>query len=80
MTQLTPAPESLPASDTPPIDENVLDETEAEASSPTIYGISSYGADYTVELLSEENAFRRLFGTTISAILCLEYQESIGFC
>jgi hypothetical protein len=34
-----------------PIDENVVDETEKEASSPTIYGISSYGADYTVDLL-----------------------------
>jgi uncharacterized protein with ParB-like and HNH nuclease domain len=34
-----------------PIDPNVVDETEKEPSSPTIYGISSYGADYTVELL-----------------------------
>jgi uncharacterized protein with ParB-like and HNH nuclease domain len=37
--------------DNTPDDDNVLDETEGEASSPAIYGISSYGADYTVDLL-----------------------------
>jgi hypothetical protein len=34
-----------------PIDPDVVDETEREPSSPIIYGISSYGADYTVDLL-----------------------------
>jgi Protein of unknown function DUF262 len=45
------SPEEMGEDEFVPIDPNVVDETEKEPSSPTIYGISSYGADYTVDLL-----------------------------